>query len=31
MVAVQRFYLSPDIDARTGVLRFDEIREGFRR
>ncbi len=31
VVAVQRFYLSPDIDSRTGVLRFDEIREGFRR
>ena len=31
VVAVQRYYLSPEIDARTGVLRFDEIREGFRR
>lgn len=31
VVAVQRFYLSPDIDARTGVLRFDELRESFRR
>ena len=31
VVAVQRFYLSPDLDAHTGVLRFDEIREGFRR
>ena len=31
VVAVQRFYLSPEIDARTGILRFDEIRAGFRR
>ena len=31
VVAVQRYYLSPEIDARTGFLRFDEIREGFRR
>ena len=31
VVAVQRYYLSPEIDARTGILRFDEIREGFRR
>jgi N-acetylmuramoyl-L-alanine amidase len=31
VVAVQRYYLSPDLDAHTGVLRFDEIRESFRR
>ena len=31
VVAVQRFYLSPEIDSRTGVLRFDELRESFRR
>lgn len=29
VVAVQRFYLSPDVDAHTGVLRLSEIRESF--
>ncbi len=30
VVAVQRFYLSPDVDAHTGVLQVSEIRESFR-
>lgn len=30
VVAVQRFYLSPDADAHTGVLRLSELREGLR-
>ncbi len=30
VVAVQRFYLSPDVDAHTGVLRVSELRESFR-
>ena len=29
VVAVQRFYLSPDVDAHTGVMRLSEIRESF--
>jgi N-acetylmuramoyl-L-alanine amidase len=29
VVAVQRFYLSPETDAHTGVLRVSEIRESF--
>jgi N-acetylmuramoyl-L-alanine amidase len=29
VVAVQRYYLSPDVDAHTGVLRFSELRESF--
>jgi len=29
VVAVQRFYLSPDLDAHTGVLRVEEIRDSF--
>ena len=29
VVAVQRFYLTPDVDAHTGVLRVDEIRDSF--
>lgn len=30
VVAVQRFYLPPDVDAHTGVLQVSEIREHFR-
>ncbi len=30
VVAVQRFYLSPEVDSNTGVLRVSEIRESFR-
>jgi N-acetylmuramoyl-L-alanine amidase len=30
VVAVQRFYLSPDADAHTGVLRFSELRAALR-
>jgi hypothetical protein len=26
---VQRFYLSPDLDAHTGVLQVSQIRESF--
>jgi N-acetylmuramoyl-L-alanine amidase len=29
VVAVQRFYLSPDLDAHTGVLQLSEIRDSF--
>jgi N-acetylmuramoyl-L-alanine amidase len=29
VVAVQRFYLSPEVDAHTGVMRISEIRESF--
>jgi N-acetylmuramoyl-L-alanine amidase len=29
VVAVQRFYLSPELDAHTGVLRISEIRDSF--
>ena len=29
VVAVQRFYLTPDVDAHTGVLKVDEIRDSF--
>ena len=29
VVAVQRFYLSPEVDAHTGVLRVSEIRDSF--
>ena len=29
VVAVQRFYLSPDLDSRTGVMQISEIRESF--
>ena len=29
VVAVQRFYLSPDVDAHTGVLKVEEIRDSF--
>lgn len=31
VVAVQRVYLAPEADAKTGVLRFSELREGVRR
>jgi len=31
VVAVQRVYLSPESDARTGVLRLSELREALRR
>jgi N-acetylmuramoyl-L-alanine amidase len=31
VVAVQRVYLAPDADAKTGLLRFSELREGVRR
>ena len=30
VVAVQRMYLSPETDAQTGVLRFDELRAALR-
>jgi len=30
VVAVQRMYLSPETDTRTGLLRFDELREALR-
>ena len=30
VVAVQRFYLSPDVDSHTGVLQLSEIRDSFR-
>ena len=30
VVAVQRMYLSPETDARTGLLRLDEIRAALR-
>jgi N-acetylmuramoyl-L-alanine amidase len=30
VVAVQRFYLSPEVDPHTGVLRLSELREGLR-
>jgi N-acetylmuramoyl-L-alanine amidase len=30
VVAVQRFYLSPETDAHTGVLRFSELRSAIR-
>lgn len=30
VVSVQRFYLSPDIDAHTGVLQVSQIRDSFR-
>ena len=29
VVSVQRFYLSPDMDSHTGVLRVSEIRDSF--
>ena len=29
VVSVQRFYLSPEVDAHTGVLRVSEIRDSF--
>jgi N-acetylmuramoyl-L-alanine amidase len=29
VVAVQRFYLSPEVDAHTGVLRVSELRDSF--
>jgi N-acetylmuramoyl-L-alanine amidase len=29
VVAVQRFYLSPDVDPHTGVLRLSELRAGL--
>jgi N-acetylmuramoyl-L-alanine amidase len=29
VVAVQRFYLSPEVDAHTGVLQVSEIRDSF--
>jgi len=29
VVAVQRFYLSPDVDAHTGVLMVSELRDSF--
>lgn len=29
VVSVQRFYLSPELDARTGVLQLSEIRDSF--
>jgi N-acetylmuramoyl-L-alanine amidase len=29
VVSVQRFYLSPDVDAPTGVLKISEIRDSF--
>ena len=29
VVSVQRFYLSPEVDARTGVLQISEIRDSF--
>jgi N-acetylmuramoyl-L-alanine amidase len=29
VVSVQRFYLSPEVDAHTGVLRLSEIRDSF--
>ncbi|WP_310961771.1 N-acetylmuramoyl-L-alanine amidase [Nocardioides terrisoli] len=29
VVAIQRFYLSPDADAHTGVLQVSELRAGF--
>lgn len=31
VVAVQRVYLTPETDSRTGVLRFSELREAVRR
>lgn len=31
VVAVQRVYLSPDVDPKTGVLRLDELRRTLRR
>ena len=30
VVAVQRFYLSPDVDSHTGVLRASDLRDSFR-
>lgn len=30
VVSVQRFYLSPEVDAHTGVLRVSELRDSFR-
>ena len=30
VVSVQRFYLSPEVDAHTGVLQVSELRESFR-
>jgi N-acetylmuramoyl-L-alanine amidase len=30
VVAVQRMYLSPETDTRTGLLRFDELRAALR-
>ena len=30
VVAVQRFYLSPEVDSHTGVLRASDLREAFR-
>jgi N-acetylmuramoyl-L-alanine amidase len=30
VVAVQRVYLDPESDAKTGVLRFSELREAIR-
>ncbi|MCW2761045.1 MAG: cell wall hydrolase/autolysin [Marmoricola sp.] len=30
VVAVQRFYLSPEVDAHTGVLQVSELRDSFR-
>jgi len=29
VVSVQRFYLSPEVDAHTGVLRVSELRDSF--
>jgi len=30
VVSVQRFYLSPEVDSHTGVLRVSELRDSFR-
>ncbi len=29
VVSVQRFYLSPEVDSHTGVLKISEIRDSF--
>jgi N-acetylmuramoyl-L-alanine amidase len=31
VVAIQRFYLAPEVDPNTGVLRFDELRAAVQR
>ena len=31
VVSVQRYYLSPEVDSHTGVMRLSEIRESFQR